>query len=176
MKRFDLKNTKTIVETFEASHFTEAVIFAEFDLKMGNLDCAFSKADADICDVNVNSLIDESFGLTVDASPVSPGPWQIDVGYIDGCDHIAVCCNPNNSEIVAVLGRVGAVDEAVSLANANLICASKDLLRAAKIALQLVKDHWPEEHGQRDVGVAWGSLEDVIKKAEGVAKISSCVI
>ena len=41
-----------------------------------------------------------------------------------------------------------------------------DLLTAAKMALALIKDTWVFEHGQKNVGQAWGSLEYSIHNAE----------
>ncbi len=43
-------------------------------------------------------------------------------------------------------------------------------LDAARIALALIKDTWPEEHGSGRVAEAWGALERAIAAAE--AKIT----
>ena len=43
--------------------------------------------------------------------------------------------------------------------------ANCELLAAAKLALALIKDTWIEEHGQRQVGEAWGALESAISNA-----------
>ncbi len=40
------------------------------------------------------------------------------------------------------------------------------LLEAARIALALIKNTWPYEHGQPPVGEAWGALERAIAAAE----------
>lgn len=56
----------------------------------------------------------------------------------------------------------------INQANVNLIEASPNLLRAARKALKLIQDTWIEEHGQRQVGEAWGALADAIDKATGV--------
>ncbi len=40
------------------------------------------------------------------------------------------------------------------------------LLSACQRALALIKDHWPYDHGQEDVGLAWGELEQAIAKCE----------
>ncbi len=39
-------------------------------------------------------------------------------------------------------------------------------LDAARIALALIKDTWPEEHGSSRVAEAWGALERAIAAAE----------
>lgn len=49
--------------------------------------------------------------------------------------------------------------------NARLKAAAPDLLVAARIALQLIRDTWIEDHGSEQVGDAWGALESAIKKA-----------
>ena len=52
-------------------------------------------------------------------------------------------------------------------ANARLCSASPELLDAALMALRLIKDTWIEEHGNRQVGMTWGALEQAIAKATG---------
>ena len=47
---------------------------------------------------------------------------------------------------------------------AQLILAAPDLLNAAKIALQWARTNHPEEHGNPELGRAWGILEAAIQK------------
>ena len=51
--------------------------------------------------------------------------------------------------------------------NARLIAASPDLLEACRLALQLIRDNWPVDHGCEQIGQAWGALETAIQKAGG---------
>jgi hypothetical protein len=57
-------------------------------------------------------------------------------------------------------------------ANAELIVTAVNahvaLCNAAVLALALIKDNWPLEHGSEQVGRAWGALENALAKA-GVA-------
>ena len=39
-----------------------------------------------------------------------------------------------------------------------------DMLEACRLALQLIQDNWPEDHGCEQVGRAWGALENAIEK------------
>jgi hypothetical protein len=63
----------------------------------------------------------------------------------------------------------GMVTLATAEANARLIAAAPDLLAAAQLALQLIRDTWIEEHGSEQVGRAWGALHDAIEAATGGA-------
>ena len=42
-----------------------------------------------------------------------------------------------------------------------------ELLEACKLALTMIKNRFPSEHGMEDVGQAWGACEQAILKAEG---------
>ena len=47
----------------------------------------------------------------------------------------------------------------------HILAAAPALLAACGKALALIRDHWPIEHGQRDVGEAWGALVAAINAA-----------
>jgi hypothetical protein len=47
--------------------------------------------------------------------------------------------------------------------NAILHATNCELLAAATLALALIKDHWIEQHGNQQVGEAWGALESAIE-------------
>lgn len=51
--------------------------------------------------------------------------------------------------------------------NIGLMAAGEELLEAAEAALQLIIDHWPHEHGNPQVGNAWGLLHSAIEQATG---------
>lgn len=51
--------------------------------------------------------------------------------------------------------------------DACLIAAAPLAEVACELALQLIKDNWPEEHGSEQVGMAWGALEAFLKAAKG---------
>lgn len=53
------------------------------------------------------------------------------------------------------------------LQEVHMEAAGPDLLAAAERALALIKEHFPVEHGRRDVGETWGALEQAIAKAKG---------
>lgn len=44
--------------------------------------------------------------------------------------------------------------------------AGPELLAACELALALIKDTWIEDHGNPQVGKAWGALADAIDKAQ----------
>lgn len=46
-----------------------------------------------------------------------------------------------------------------------LFAAAPVLLGACEQALQLIRDHWPVEHGSKKVGQAWGALVAAIEAA-----------
>ena len=49
--------------------------------------------------------------------------------------------------------------------NARLMTAAPELAEAAHLALQLIKDTWIAEHGNEQVGRAWGALHAALCKA-----------
>lgn len=59
------------------------------------------------------------------------------------------------------------ISEEEARANAQLIAASPELLKACKKTLKMIKGRFPLEHGRDDIGEAWGALENAIAKAEG---------
>jgi hypothetical protein len=52
-------------------------------------------------------------------------------------------------------------------ANARLTASAPELLDACKAALAIFKKQFPLEHGNPELGSAWGMLEGAIFKAEG---------
>jgi hypothetical protein len=48
----------------------------------------------------------------------------------------------------------------------GLVTAAPDLWIAAALALQLIQDTWIEEHGNEQVGQAWGALERALAQAD----------
>ena len=48
----------------------------------------------------------------------------------------------------------------------GLVSAASDLWIAAALALQLIQDTWIEEHGNEQVGLAWGALERALAQAD----------
>lgn len=89
----------------------------------------------------------------------TPAPWRVGDKY--QTDIYAARAGH------AIARTVNPQHEGECEANARLIAAAPDLLAAATVALALIKDHWIEEHGQRQVGDAWGALESAIAKAGG---------
>lgn len=55
--------------------------------------------------------------------------------------------------------------ESEALANAQLIAAAPKLAKAAFLALSLLCDRFPHEHGSPEVGVAWGALDEALRAA-----------
>jgi hypothetical protein len=51
------------------------------------------------------------------------------------------------------------------MANARLIASAPELLDACRVALSVFKAQFPYEHGNPEVGCAWGALEHAIAKA-----------
>lgn len=104
----------------------------------------------------------------------TPGPWSVSDNPRDdqtrrfiwndefGPEHPD---NPQNDTAycIATINPRGKLETLE--ANAHLIAAAPDLLAAAKLALQLIKDTWDEDHGNAVVGNAWGALHDAIAKA-----------
>ena len=91
----------------------------------------------------------------------TPGPWRV------GCFDIVL--GPNN-ETVADCERTPFKERPApptleDMANARLIAAAPELLDACRVALSVFKAQFPYEHGNPEVGSAWGALEDVIFKA-----------
>lgn len=96
----------------------------------------------------------------------TPGPWSAECALSSDLFNIRYVTGLNCEKVCDVNHRVEMPQE-VALANAKLIAASPDLLEAARLALQLIKDTWIEEHGNQQVGMAWGALEQAINKATG---------
>lgn len=55
MNRYDLQITKTVVHSYEAATYIEAVLAAEFDLSTGEMTGSFEKASAEISDVHAET-------------------------------------------------------------------------------------------------------------------------
>ncbi|MDF1551898.1 MAG: hypothetical protein P1P84_02495 [Deferrisomatales bacterium] len=85
----------------------------------------------------------------------TPGPWRI--------QHTPLSVAAGTHQIAQVFsGRpISTEDDA----NARLIAAAPELLEAAERALALIRDTWIMEHGNPQVGKAWGALEAAIDKA-----------
>ena len=103
----------------------------------------------------------------------TPGPWKFRPRVSDGklvAMLLETCMRPvplNDPVIFAIREDWMATLEKFNAANANLIVASPNLYSAARKALALIKDTWIEDHGQRQVGEAWGSLADALDIADG---------
>ena len=88
----------------------------------------------------------------------TPGPWIImDEAHLDVPILRSVDLNGEGDYI----GEVTIYEKADAL----LIAAAPDLLKAAHLALALIKDTWIEEHGNPQVGDVWKALADSIDKA-----------
>ena len=86
----------------------------------------------------------------------TPGPWEVSkIG------------NPYQQFMVYDSDGRNICNTVEGEANARLIAAAPELYDACKLALALIKDHWPYEHGNPQVGDAWGALETAIAEAEG---------
>ena len=48
----------------------------------------------------------------------------------------------------------------------GLVSAAPDLWIASALALKLIQDTWIEEHGNEQVGLAWGALERALAQAD----------
>lgn len=80
----------------------------------------------------------------------TPGPW-----YEAGTgDHQGLIISEANASVAVTYDKK----------DARLIAAAPDLLNAAKLALDLIKATWAYEHGNKQVGEAWGALESAIAK------------
>lgn len=90
----------------------------------------------------------------------TPGSWFYDEENDSG---IYGC---KGSTYIGAAVKLG-TDEGA--ANARLMATAPELLAAARLALQLIKDTNIEEHGNAQVGAAWGALADSIEKATGIA-------
>jgi hypothetical protein len=88
------------------------------------------------------------------------GPWAHTGRTMDGWQRVTP---PASSQLVSIVAKVRRAEDAV------LIAAAPDLLAAAQLALQLIRDTWIEEHGSEQVGRAWGALHDAIEAATGGA-------
>ena len=105
----------------------------------------------------------------------TPGPWSFESfnGTTDsgrdatGCPYAWINMNATGSiGAIRFSGHSGMTDYETQ-ANARLIAASPDMLEACRLALQLIQDNWPEDHGCEQIGQAWGALETAIQKAGG---------
>jgi len=99
---------------------------------------------------------------------VSEGTWEVGVSTINNLsdkEHIVIACKENTSKIIASTGLAGAEDELESIANAQLMAASKDMYRIIELMLErlanLDGDYPIELEGPRK------QLEEALKKAEG---------
>lgn len=67
-------------------------------------------------------------------------------------------------EIARVASLSGSREDE-ALANTKLIAAAPKLARAAFLALALICDRFPHEHGSADVGLAWEALDNALRHA-----------
>jgi hypothetical protein len=96
----------------------------------------------------------------------TPGPWHYDQQWIVGPDVTGVHPDIYIAEIVIAdeLGRCA--DHETQNANGQVLAAAPELLAACQLALQLIRDTWIEDHGNRAVGAAWEALAAAIAAAE----------
>lgn len=88
------------------------------------------------------------------------GPWRVgDAGH-------TVFGPPNGKPSPECIADVSPRRPAFR-ANARLIAAAPDLLAACSLALDLIRDQWPAEHGDAQVGAAWAACERAIRSAGG---------
>lgn len=90
----------------------------------------------------------------------TPGPWIV-------CKNLTDVYAPDTDTAITNSSHPCYPDEYEAIANAALIAAAPELLEAAQRALFLIKDTWIVEHGNEQVGEAWGALERAIAKARG---------
>lgn len=55
----------------------------------------------------------------------------------------------------------------------GLVSAAPDLWIAAALALQLIQDTWTDDHGNEQVGQAWGALARALAQADHLEPESS---
>lgn len=83
--------------------------------------------------------------------------------------HYSNCCGaylhdwPDNNLCSDCREFCGAYIESECLKRINTY---DELVDACKTALQLIKDNWIEEHGNKQVGEAWGKLANILDKIE----------
>jgi hypothetical protein len=65
----------------------------------------------------------------------------------------------------AEIAEILAATNPDALANARLIAAAPELLAACRLALGVFRTQFPLEHGNPEIGEAWGALESVMERA-----------
>jgi len=68
----------------------------------------------------------------------TPGEWMPGVSLFKGVDHFTVVSKSDTRKIIAITGRVGALDAEEGMANAIMVSASPALLKALKSILDVV--------------------------------------
>lgn len=98
----------------------------------------------------------------------TPTPWKR--GYYP--DDIETSGGTTIALVPRAIGKVYRISHDISAepdANAAFIvraCNAHDsLVEAAQLALELIKGHWPYEHGNPHVATVWGALEKAIAAA-----------
>ncbi len=89
------------------------------------------------------------------------GPWK-------ACEHGVIAdtiTSHGNFYVASAIDPENAEDKA----NMLLLAAAPDLLAACEASIVLIKNTWPMEHGNPEVGKAWGLVEAAIYKARGNA-------
>lgn len=87
----------------------------------------------------------------------SPLPWKLGARSNDS----ATIRVSNTNLGIGDMYRVE--DAAFIVKSAN---AHHDLVAACTLALALIKDTWVAEHGNEQVGMAWGALESALAKVQ----------
>jgi hypothetical protein len=84
----------------------------------------------------------------------TPGPFPLSIQ--SGGDHFVVVTNQGN--------HFASTHDPSA---ARLISSAPTLLNACQTALAFMQSHFPDEHGNPALGMAWGCLEDAIQVATG---------
>ena len=94
---------------------------------------------------------------------VTSGNW---VSYADPLGDIRFVQTIRGGDVeIARVTTLSSSREDEALANAKLIAAAPLLARAAFLALAMICDRFPHDHGGSDVGLAWGALDNAIRHA-----------